>query len=64
MLLLECGKQYHPMDPLHANLGILTTTPPFYEGWLGLSPLVSAHHPEIDHNNIIFINSQDPNQAL
>jgi hypothetical protein len=52
------------MDPLHANLGILTTTPPFYEGWLGLSPLVSAHHPEIDHNNIIFINSQDPNQAL
>jgi hypothetical protein len=29
-----------------------------------LSPLLGAHHPEIDHNNFIIINPQDFNQAL
>jgi len=56
MLLLECGKHYHPIDPHPANLGTSATAPPFYGGWLGSSPLASAHHPEIGRNNIIFIN--------
>jgi hypothetical protein len=45
-------------------LGVSASTPPFYGGWLGSCPFSSAHHPEIDHNNNIIINIQDPNQVL
>jgi hypothetical protein len=46
-------------------LGVSASTPPFYEKWLDLRPLSSAHHPKIDHNNIIIIiNLQDPNQVF
>jgi hypothetical protein len=64
IILLEHEKQYHPIDPHPTSLGHLASIPPFYGGWLGSYPLLSTHHPEIDHNNIIIIDSQDPNQTL
>jgi hypothetical protein len=45
-------------------IGILVSFPLFHGGWLGSLPLLSAYHHEINHNNNILINAQDPNLAL